>query len=140
MLSLLLKVFGRFPLVCFVFLITIVNVVGALLCSKKRHGHGHDSVIVIAATCLNGTVLIDEHLRELGYWFNTAYLVVEKASAGQTVCDRLYNDAQYPLVVSSSDERFVWCRGKFLRKLCFRTIGDFQSSPHNLLNGGSSVI
>lgn len=34
-----------------------------------------------------------EVVRELGYWFNTAYLVVEKASAGQTVCDRLYNDA-----------------------------------------------
>ena len=30
-----------------------------------------------------------EIVKELGYWFNTAYLVVEKASAGQTVCDRL---------------------------------------------------
>lgn len=39
-----------------------------------------------------------EVVKELGYWFNTAYLVVEKASAGQTVCDRLYNDAQYPLM------------------------------------------
>lgn len=39
-----------------------------------------------------------EIVKELGYWFNTAYLVVEKASAGQTVCDRLYNDARYPLM------------------------------------------
>lgn len=39
-----------------------------------------------------------EIVKELGYWFNTAYLVVEKASAGQTVCDRLYNDVRYPLM------------------------------------------
>ena len=57
-------------------------------------------------------------VRELGYWFNTAYLVVEKASAGQTVCDRLYNDAQYPLMYKYKS----WdARGSVKRKPGFET-------------------
>ena len=57
-------------------------------------------------------------VRELGYWFNTAYLVVEKASAGQTVCDRLYNDAQYPLMHKYKG----WdARGSVKRKPGFET-------------------
>ena len=59
-----------------------------------------------------------EVVKELGYWFNTAYLVVEKASAGQTVCDRLYNDAQYPLMYKYKS----WdARGSVKRKPGFET-------------------
>lgn len=54
----------------------------------------------------------------LGRWFNTAYLVVEKASAGQTVCDRLYNDVQYPLMYKYKS----WdARGSCKRKPGFET-------------------
>lgn len=59
-----------------------------------------------------------EIVKELGYWFNTAYLVVEKASAGQTVCDRLYNDAQYPLMYKYKS----WdAKGSVKRKPGFET-------------------
>jgi len=59
-----------------------------------------------------------EIVKELGYWFNTAYLVVEKASAGQTVCDRLYNDARYPLMYKYKS----WdARGACKRKPGFET-------------------
>lgn len=59
-----------------------------------------------------------EVVKELGFWFNTAYLVVEKASAGQTVCDRLYNDAHYPLMYKYKS----WdARGRRQRKPGFET-------------------
>lgn len=59
-----------------------------------------------------------EIVKELGYWFNTAYLVVEKASAGQTVCDRLYNDIRYPLMHKYKS----WdTRGSVRRKPGFET-------------------
>lgn len=59
-----------------------------------------------------------EVIEKLGFWFNTAYLVVEKASAGQTVCDRLYNDVQYPLMYRYKS----WdARGSCKRKPGFET-------------------
>ena len=59
-----------------------------------------------------------EIVKELGFWFNTAYLVVEKASAGQTVCDRLYNDVRYPLMYKYKS----WdARGSCKRKPGFET-------------------
>lgn len=59
-----------------------------------------------------------EVIEKLGFWFNTAYLVVEKASAGQTVCDRLYNDVQYPLMYKYKS----WdARGSCKRKPGFET-------------------
>lgn len=59
-----------------------------------------------------------EIVEKLGFWFNTAYLVVEKASAGQTVCDRLYNDASYPLMYKYKS----WdARGSCKRKPGFET-------------------
>lgn len=59
-----------------------------------------------------------EVIETLGFWFNTAYLVVEKASAGQTVCDRLYNDIQYPLMYKYKS----WdARGSCKRKPGFET-------------------
>lgn len=59
-----------------------------------------------------------EVVKEIGYWFNTAYLVVEKASAGQTVCDRLYNDVRYPLMHKYKS----WdARGSVKRKPGFET-------------------
>lgn len=59
-----------------------------------------------------------EVVKELGYWFNKAYLVVEKASAGQTVCDRLYNDVRYPLMYKYKS----WdARGGVKRKPGFET-------------------
>ena len=59
-----------------------------------------------------------EIVETLGRWFNTAYLVVEKASAGQTVCDRLYNDIQYPLMYKYKS----WdARGSCKRKPGFET-------------------
>lgn len=57
-------------------------------------------------------------VEKLGRWFNTGYLVVEKASAGQTVCDRLYNDVQYPLMYKYKS----WdARGSCKRKPGFET-------------------
>jgi hypothetical protein len=59
-----------------------------------------------------------EVIEKLGRWFNTAYLVVEKASAGQTVCDRLYNDVSYPLMYKYKS----WdARGTSKRKPGFET-------------------
>lgn len=59
-----------------------------------------------------------EIVKGLGYWYNTAYLVVEKASAGQTVCDRLYNDVRYPLMHKYKS----WdARGSIKRKPGFET-------------------
>lgn len=59
-----------------------------------------------------------EIIDRLGKWFNIAYLVVEKASAGQTVCDRLYNDVQYPLMYKYKS----WdARGSCKRKPGFET-------------------
>lgn len=59
-----------------------------------------------------------EVVEQLARWFNTAYLVVEKASAGQTVCDRLYNDKQYPLMYKYKS----WdARGSCKRKPGFET-------------------
>ncbi len=59
-----------------------------------------------------------EVVEKLGFWFNTAYLVVEKASAGQTVCDRLYNDVSYPLMYKYKS----WdARGSCKRKPGFET-------------------
>ena len=55
---------------------------------------------------------------KLGFWYNTAFLVVEKASAGQTVCDRLYNDIVYPLMYKYKS----WdARGSCKRKPGFET-------------------
>ena len=59
-----------------------------------------------------------EVIEKLGFWFNTAYLVVEKASAGQTVCDRLYNDVQYPLMYKYKSRD---ARGSCKRKPGFET-------------------
>lgn len=59
-----------------------------------------------------------EVVEQIARWFNTAYLVVEKASAGQTVCDRLYNDASYPLMYKYKS----WdARGSVKRKPGFET-------------------
>lgn len=61
-----------------------------------------------------------EVVNAIGLYFNEAFLVIEKASAGQTVCDRLCNDEQYQY-------RFLYrykswdARGKVKRKVGFET-------------------
>lgn len=87
-----------------------------------------------------------EVVNQIGKWFNTAYLVVEKASAGQTVCDRLYNDIQYPLMYKYKS----WdARGSCKRKPGFETtkqskqriIDDFvELHSKDLLCINSSVL